>query len=252
MTEVRWDGGVRSLTAGQERETCPLVVLLPGLGAMGYLVDTLAACGRWTSSFLLDVPGFGRRPPRPCPPEVPAIAATVAGWLDLVAGDRPVVLVGHSTAAQAALHVAVDRPGRVRALVLMGPTFPPEQRRFPPLARACLRDLPRENIGLVPAVLPYYLRGGVDLARMVRSAQRDRPEDVIPAVRCPTLLVRGVHDTFAHQEWLDRLTAAARDGWSVTAPGAHTFPFRRGELTGELIARAAHRAGLTVHPDRSW
>jgi pimeloyl-ACP methyl ester carboxylesterase len=245
VPEVRWDGGVRSLAAGQERADGPLVVLLPGLGALGYLVDTLAACGGWARSYLLDVPGFGHRPPRPCPPEVPAIAATVSRWLDLVDGDLPVVLVGHSTAAQAALHVAAERPDRVRALVAMGLTFPPEQRRFPPLARAALRDLPRENVGLVPAVLPYYLRGGADLVRMVRSGQQDRPEEVIEAVRCPTLLVRGVHDTFAHQEWIDRLTAAAPDGWSVTAPGAHTFPFGRGELTAELIARAAHRAGLT-------
>jgi pimeloyl-ACP methyl ester carboxylesterase len=246
VPEVRWDGGVRSLTAGPERADGPLVVLLPGLGALGYLVDTLVACGRWARSCLLDVPGFGHRPPRTCSPEVSDIAATVSRWLDLAAEDRSVVLAGHSTAAQAALHVAVARPDRVRALVLLGPTFPPAQRRFLPLARACLGDLPRENLGLVPAVLPYYLRGGADLVRMVRSAQRDRPEDVITAVGCPTLLIRGVHDTFAPKEWVDHLTATAPDGWSVTAPGAHTFPFHRGELTAELLARAAHRAGLTV------
>lgn len=242
---ARWDGGVRSLSAGGPRGG-PVVALVPGLGALGYLSDTLTACGAWGRAFLLDLPGFGHPPPRPCPPEVPAIAGALSRWLDAVAGDDPVVLVGHSTGAQAALRAAAERPDRVRALVLLGPTFPPRQRRLPALVRAAARDLARERLVLVPVVLPYYLRGGPrGLAAMVRSAQRDEPERAIPRVRCPVLLVRGEQDTFATREWVDRLAAAAPDGEAVTIPGAaHTFPYRRGGLTAGLIAHTARRAGL--------
>lgn len=174
-----------------------------------------------------------------------AVADTVEAWLDVVAGDARVVLVGHSTGAQAALHVAVRRPDRVGSLVLMGPTFPPEQRRFPGLFREYASNSRHEPPGLLPVTVPYYVRGGRrELTRFIRSAHRDEPERVIPDVRCPTLLIRGEQDRFAPQTWVDRLTAAAPDAWSAVTPGAHAFPFRHGGLTASLIAQAARRAGL--------
>ncbi|MGW0521698.1 alpha/beta fold hydrolase [Crossiella sp. NPDC003009] len=235
----RWDEvagtRVRSLTAG---ERGPVVVLVPGLGALGYLHDTLAGCGAWARAFLLDVPGFGERGPLACPAELGAVAGTVAAWLD-VPGE-PVVLVGHSTGAQAALRAAVDRPDRVRSLVLLGPTFPPEQRRLPGLFRGYLRSSRHEPLGLLPVTAPYYLRGGPRrIARFVRSAQRDRPEQLITRVGCPVLLARGEQDGFAPQDWLDRLAAAAPDAVSRTLPGAHAFPYGQGGLTSRLIAEAA-------------
>ncbi len=239
----RWDEvagrRVRSLEAGREHASGPLVAVVPGLGALGYLMDAVDACAADARTFLLDVPGFGRRGPRACPPEVPAIAETVSAWLARVA-DRPVVLAGHSTGAQAALHVAAAHPDRVSALVLLGPTFPPENRVLGGLARAFVRNSRHEPPGLLPATAPYYLRGGPSaLTRFIRSAQRDEPERVITGVRCPVLLARGEHDAFAPRPWLDRLTAAAPDGRSTTVPGAHTFPFRRGRLTADLILGAA-------------
>ncbi len=241
---VRWDASVRSLEAGADR-TGPPVVIVPGLGALGYLFDTLAGCGGWARSFLLDVPGFGHRPPRPCRSGVVPVADAVGAWLDLVTGDERVVLVGHSTGAQAVLHVAARRPDRVGALVLMGPTFPPEQRRLPGLLRAYAANSRHEPPGLLPVTVPYYVRGGRrELTRFVRSAQRDEPERVIRDVRCPTLLVRGERDGFAPQPWVDRLTAAAPEAWQAVVPGAHTFPYRRGGLTAALIAQAARRADL--------
>lgn len=241
----RWDGDVRSLAAGREHTGRPPVVIVPGLGALGYLMDTLAGCAGWAPSFLLDLPGFGHRSPPPHAAELPAVVDAVAGWLDVVADRTPVVLVGHSTGAQAALHVAVRQPERVRALVLMGPTFPPEQRRLRGLVRGYVRNSRHEPVGLLPVTMPYYVRGGPRaVATMLRSAQRDRPEDTITGVGCPTLLVRGARDAFAPAPWLDRLAAAAPDGRLVTVPGAHTFPFRRGGLTAALIAETARRAGV--------
>lgn len=227
---------VRSLRAGWQHEDRADVVLVPGLGALGYLVDTLAGCGGWSSAHLLDVPGFGHRAARVCPAEVGAVADAVAGWIKEVVG-APVVLVGHSTGAQAALRVAAAQPELVRSLVLLGPTFPPEQRTAKGLFRAYVANSRREPTGLWPATVPDYLRGGPrEIARFIRSAQQDEPERVITQVGCPVLLARGEHDAFAPQPWVDRLTAAAPDGRSRVVPGAHTFPFRRGGMTAQLIA----------------
>lgn len=243
----RWDTvaghPVRSLVAGDHHQEGTIVVVVPGLGAVGYLLDTLVGCGAWARSYLLDVPGFGHRAPRPCAPEIPAIAETVSAWLDVVAPGAGVVLAGHSTGAQVALHVAVARPDRVRGLALLGPTFPPEQRDLAGAARAAVHTLPREQAGVVGATVPYYLRAGLGaMTRFVRSAQRDEPERLASRVSCPPLVARGEHDGFSPQDWVDRLAATA-GGWSVTVPGAHTFPFRQGGLTAGLIAEAAHNAG---------
>ncbi|WP_199441991.1 alpha/beta fold hydrolase [Umezawaea beigongshangensis] len=237
---VRWTdvGGlpVRSLVAGRRRAPEPEVVVVPGLGALGYLLDTVAGCGARTRSHLLDVPGFGHRGPR-APARIPALAGVVAGWLDAVA-DAPVVLVGHSTGAQVALRVAAEHPSAVASLVLLGPTFPPSLRGVPALVGAFLRTAPHERLRELPSVLPYYARGGpLALARMIRSGQRDEPEAVIERVSCPVLVVRGKHDACSPRSWTERLAAAA-GGRAVTVPGAHAFPHGRGGLTSALIAGA--------------
>ena len=236
----RWDRvgarQFRSLQAGWWHGDRPDVVLVPGLGALGYLVDTLSACGSGARTHLLDVPGFGHRRARVCRAGIGSVAEAVAGWLDEVPRG-PVVLVGHSTGAQVALHVAAARPELVRSLVLLGPTFPPEQRALGPVVRAFVRNFVHESPAVVPATVPDYLRGGPgEITRFIRSAQRDEPEQVIGEVRCPVLLARGEHDAFAPQPWVERLAAAARDGRSEVVEGAHTFPFRRGAMTARLVA----------------
>jgi pimeloyl-ACP methyl ester carboxylesterase len=228
---------VRSLRAGGDAGEAP-VVLIPGLGALGYFVDTLHGCAAWTQAALLDVPGFGHRRPRPCAPVLLDIAALVAGWLRSVC-DRPVVLVGHSTGAQVALHAARAVPSRVAALVLAGPTFPPVLRRPAPLVRAALSDVRHESVGLVPVAGPYYVRGGpTPLLRLIRSAQHDRPEDLITSVSCPVTVIRGQRDPFCPAPWAAALAASAPNGRLVTVPGPHIFPYGRGGLTAAVIARA--------------
>ncbi|GAA1500342.1 alpha/beta fold hydrolase [Streptomyces bangladeshensis] len=118
---ARWDQvaghWVRSLQTGG-RPGAPPVVLVPGLGALGYLIDILEGCGACSRSFLLDVPGFGHRRPRAvCPPRIPALAETVSAWLAAVARE-PVVVAGHSRGAQVARRGAADHPETVCSLVL--------------------------------------------------------------------------------------------------------------------------------------
>ncbi len=234
MTHRVGRGRVRALAAGTDRPDRRPVVLLPGLGAPGYLVDTLHGCAASTASFLLDVPGFGSES-LACEPELDATIEVVTQWLGDVL-DEPTVLFGHSTAAQVALAVAARRPELVGALVLAGPTFPPPLRRLGRLSGALLRDLVHESPAALPGTVPYYLRAGPRrLLRFVKSAQRDEPERVMPLVRCPVRVVRGRHDTLSPSGWAQSLADAAPRGSLITVPGPHTFPATSGGLTSRLI-----------------
>lgn len=239
---------VRSLEAGGGDHT---VVLVPGLGAVGYMKDVMAGCSAWARTFLLDVPGFGHRPPRPCAPEVAAIAELVGEWLRVVPGG-PVVLAGHSSGAQVALRVAASAPERVRALALLSPTFPPRQRSLPRMVPPFLGTALHEPLGVLAATVPYYVRGGpAAVLRFIRSAQADTPEYVIGRVGCPVLVARGVLDRLCPKPWADGLAITAPRGRSVAVPGAHAFPFRHGGLTASLIAELAAQAPIRPSSWRS-
>ncbi|MFI8194276.1 alpha/beta fold hydrolase [Streptomyces sp. NPDC085946] len=213
------------------------VVMLPGLGAPGYLLRTLERCARSGPVRLLDVPGFGDPSGQACPETLGPLADTVARWLATVP-RAPVVLAGHSTGAQVALRAAVRVPERVRALVLLAPTFPPRLRRMPPLLAAFARTAVHESPGVVPAVLPSYLKAGPRrLLNCIRSAQADTPEEVVAEVACPVTVVAGERDALCPPDWIDHLALRAGSGRAVLVPGAHSFPHPYPSVTADLLAR---------------
>ncbi|MEU0060141.1 alpha/beta hydrolase [Streptomyces sp. NPDC006334] len=215
------------------------VVVVPGLGAPGYLLRTVECCARSGPARLLDVPGFGDPSGPVCSEEVGAIADTVARWLAAVP-RAAVVLAGHSTGAQAALHATVQVPERVRALVLLGPTFPPRLRRMQPLFGAFARTAVHEVPSVVPAVLPSYLKAGPRrLLTCIRSGQADAPEDVVSAVTCPVTVVAGEHDALCPPEWVEHLARRARRGRGVLVPGAHAFPHPHPAVTAALVGQVS-------------
>ena len=222
---------VRTLVAGAPRPAVPELAVVPGLGALGYLLPAVRACAAWTRVHLLDVPGFGDRRTARLPADLASIAQTLRAWLEQAA---PVVLVGHSTGAQAALRVAASDPHLVRGVVLAGVTFPPQARRPLPLLARVLRTLPHERPGELPAVLPYYLRGAARLPELLRTALADRPEDVVRAVSVPLLVLRGRHDHLCPQPWAEQL--AARGALAVV-PGGHNAPYTQPVATSEALRR---------------
>jgi pimeloyl-ACP methyl ester carboxylesterase len=103
------------------------------------------------------------------------MAVALAHWLEATE-RRDVVLLGHSTGAQAVLKTAQLIPELIRGLVLAGLTLNPDARTVPALLRRAIRTLPHEVPAELPAVIPSYIAsGGRPLLRLIRSAIADRP-----------------------------------------------------------------------------
>lgn len=204
------------------------VVVVPGLGAVGYLHRFAAAVrARGARCTVLDLPGL-RRGSLVCDPTVQGLGAAAAEHVLGLGGER-LVLLGHSTGAQAALDATLRlEPFRhLDGLVLVGPTVAPTQRSLPRLAaRACVayrRDSLRELV-----VAAELARAPQAVFQLVRSAVADRPEVAISRVRTAVTVTAGGADTLAPRWWRELLVAQAvraaarRD---VELPGSHNNPF---------------------------
>lgn len=243
--DVRWhlagDRPVRSLVTGRPRAGVPEVVVVPGLGALGYLVPMVHACAAWTRVTLLDLPGFGHPTTAPLPADLATVARALTAWLHEVV-DAPVVLLGHSTGAQSALRATVAAPDAVAQLVLAGATFPPRARTAGALLRGAARTLVHEQPAQAAAVAPYYLRGRGRLSELLRSALADHPEEALDAVQPPVLVLRGQRDRLCPQDWARELAARTPGGRLVVLPAAHNFPWTFPVETSRLLEEAAPAA----------
>lgn len=238
---------MRSLVVGDGASgTRPLVCILPGLGLPFYTLRTARALvARGIDCTVLDLPGFGSDRPWPTRPNIHAIGLTAARWLESEAPDRPVVVLGHSTGAQAALTAVFSLSTRRRrlSLVMAGPTFAPQHRRVPRLALstplAYRNDPPIE---LDPADI---YRGRTGIVAILQGGLRDAPEQRIVHVATPVTLTAGVHDAYAPVEWLDRLATAARSAPCVRTSllgGSHNNLYTHPDEVADLVLLAAHDA----------
>jgi len=227
------------LVAGTPTEL-PEVVLLPGLGAPGYLAPWVRQIAGWTRATVLDLPGWRWGRATACRPTVAGVGTAVARWLT-EHDRRDVVLLGHSTGAQAASLTSLLVGDRLTGLVLAGPTFDPAARSVAALLRRAAPTLAHERPAELPAVLPSYLHsGGVGLLRFIVDGLRDRPEDRVGRSPAPVLVMTGERDGFAPPAWARQLAALA-DGRCVILPGAHNacFPY---PVQADAALREAVRA----------
>lgn len=226
---------VRLLVAGAVT-VLPEVVLIAGLGAPGYLAPWVDRIGRWTRATVLDLPGWRWGRARTCEPTLAGVSEATARWLT-EQDRRGVVLVGHSTGAQAALRTALLVPDRVAGLVLAGPTFDPAARTVGRLLRRAAGTLIHERPAELPAVLPSYLHGGPGVLRFLMDALPDRPEERIGQLRVPLLVMTGERDGFAPPSWANRL-AGLGGGRCTVLPGAHNACFPYPELADAALREA--------------
>ena len=115
-------GQIEYRQAGRSR---PTHVLLHGIGSgsASWLLQYEAALASVDVGLLAwEAPGYGASSPvLPEHPDAGDYASRLWAWLDALGMNEPVTLVGHSLGALMAARAAVQRPDRVRQLVLLSP-----------------------------------------------------------------------------------------------------------------------------------
>jgi 2-hydroxy-6-oxonona-2,4-dienedioate hydrolase len=226
------------------------VVIVHGLGAASDVQVPIATeLATDHPVYLPDLPGFGRSPGGPVGEGPPELADALADWLT-VTGLTPAMLIANSAGCQVLIHLAVRHPRTVDRMVLQGPTVDVRARRAGSQALRLGID------GLLEhrTVLRVQARGvrQAGLRRLRRTAARlleDRPEDLLPRVEAPLLVVRGSRDLLVTRRWAERVAALAPRGELVTVQGGpHALVYSRprelAEVVRPFLDRSSNPAGI--------
>lgn len=219
------------------RSGTPNVILLPGLALSGhYVLPVGAELAHRFPVHVPNLPGHVRDSRDRAALDVPELGDVVADWLQRHALG-PAVLVANSMGCQIAVETAARHPDQVSHLVLEGPTIDAE-------ARGLLRQLGRvllagrrEPMSLGPLQLVDWITMGPrGVIGTVRHTFAHRVEERIPAVRCPTLVVRGALDPIVPQRWAEQLVAGLPRAQVVVIPQAgHALPYSHPRELAALV-----------------
>jgi 2-hydroxy-6-oxonona-2,4-dienedioate hydrolase len=215
----------------------PTVVLVHGLVVSSrYMVPIAEQLAPYCCAYAPDLPGFGKSDRPGHVLDIAEMADALAAWMGAAALDRA-MLLGNSIGCQVIVDFALRYPERIERAVLAGPTMDPRGRPFPKLAARWLLDLTRESLSFRAVMAPDYLAAGPRRAVCtLRYALQDRIEEKLPAVRVPTLVVRGNRDPIVPQRWAAEVAQLLPAGKLVVIPGAaHTVNYTAPEALARVV-----------------
>jgi pimeloyl-ACP methyl ester carboxylesterase len=221
--EISVAGHAGHVFASRERAggSAPAVVLIHGIGASHrYLRRLHRLLAGSMETYSIDLPGFGATPRPANTLSIAAHARYILGAMEQL-GVPEFVLVGHSMGTQFATEAALQEPGRISNLVLMGPVVDPKRGTVAQQALALGRDcLLYESPSSNALVFTDYLRcGPVWYLKNLRLMMEYPMEQKITGVSAPVLVVRGANDPVADADWSRRLAGLARRGKLLPVPG---------------------------------
>jgi pimeloyl-ACP methyl ester carboxylesterase len=230
------------------------IVHVHGFAVSGrYLLPTARALASRATTFVPDLPGYGRSAGWGHALGIPSLAWALLEILDALALPRA-VLVGNSMGCPVSLEVAHGAPERVAGIVLASPAGGVHNQ---PLGRALAqlaRDAVREHPRMVRVVLPDYLRfGPLNALHLFGELARFPSLERVLRTPVPTLAVIGTRDPLMPPLWrvqeIGRL--APPDLTIVTIEGAaHAMNFSHpGELS-HVIACWLDGREVTDDPDQ--
>lgn len=215
----------------------PPVALVHGIGVSGrYLLPTARGLAPTHRALVPDLPGFGRSPRPPRRLGIGGLADVLDRWLEHVEVGR-CPLLANSFGCQVLVELAVRRPERVSALVLVGPTIDAAARSFPRQLGRLLADCAIEPPRLLPIVaLDYSIfmaKGGLPL---ILEMLRDPVEERLPSVQAPALVVRGGRDRIVPQRWTEQVAETLPRGELLVIESApHAVNYAAPEALAEAV-----------------
>ena len=216
----------------------PAIVLIHGIGVSHrYLRRLHGLLAVSADTYPIDLPGFGATPRPERTLTVAENATYILGALEQL-GVLEFVLVGHSMGAQFAIEAALQQPGRVSELVLMGPVVDSERRTVAQQALSLgLDSLFFESPSSNALVFSDYLRcGPLWYLKTLRVMMGYPTEQKIAGVSAPVLVLRGAKDPVASADWCRVLADLAGQGDLLEVEGSgHVVQHNRSVEVGGAI-----------------
>lgn len=252
----------------------PPVVLVHGAAAHAHWWDVLLP--RLLPGWRLiapDLRGHGESDWAEPPYLIEHFYEDLRGLLDvLVPPPRPVVLIGHSMGGRVAAWYAVHHPERVRGLALLDARMaelkpgkvdqwrgagvgkgPRRSYATRAEALAAFRLIPAEP-GVEAAVMAALAEHAVGerapgqwalrFDREVLSLEASRLAgvlDMLPKIRCPTLVLKGAESSVTSEQECAALAAAVDDCTVSVLPGGHHFLLAHPAAVGAALCRFLER-----------
>jgi 2-hydroxy-6-oxonona-2,4-dienedioate hydrolase len=224
-------------TWGREGGGGPVLVMVHGLVVAGSMLapsaERLAGSVRVLAP---DLPGYGRSRESAGAVSVPSLASDLLEWA-AGAQVRRALWLGVSFGCQVLTEVALRRPDLVERMVLVAPTVDPTARTVPRILRRWQQESSTQSTALKRLLLADYARAGARRAAgTVRAALRDRPEQRLPHLTAPTLVVRGTADPITTAAWAQEVTRLLPRGRLVTVPEApHAMTFDAPDALADAV-----------------
>lgn len=216
------------------------------------MLPTAARLAHRATTYVPDLPGYGRSPAWGGALGIPNLAFALLGVLDGLGLDR-VVLVGNSMGGPVSLEVAHQAPDRVAALVLASPAGGVHNQPFARALTQLARDAVRESPAMARTAVPDYLRfGPVATLQLFSELVRFPSLERMLRTPVPTLAVVGTRDPLmpppARVREVGRLTPPHVDV-VVLEGAAHAMNFSHpGELSHAISCWLDGRE-ITDDPD---
>ncbi|MFF0505280.1 alpha/beta fold hydrolase [Streptomyces fimicarius] len=251
IKKIRIDGrSVNVSCTGDASGPGPLVLLMAG-GGDG--LETMAPLGKAVSEksrvCSYDRLGEGASDKPDGPQSIDDSSAILTSVLDRLAGDRPVVLAGHSLGGHLAARYASAHPDRIKGLVLLDATVPT-------LTADISRTIPASATGV-----PARLR-----AQAIAVNKGENPEQLViadgevrPAGDIPVEILQHASQYAEVPEYgpaLERMWSAGQEKWRLlsdnsklsTAPGSgHYIHVDRPDLATAAIRRVTAEAASAAN-----
>lgn len=221
-------------TRGRRRN----IILVHGLGVSSrYMVPLAEELAKTSNVFTIDLPGFGRSHNTNRILTLAETADVLSQYISNLNVDNP-ILVGNSYGCQVIIECETRHANPSHRIVLIGPTIDGTRRTWWQQVIGFIVNLQYERaLKQAPLITKDYVEcGTVRFIKTFYYALKDRPEEKLPRLSNPILILRGEHDSLVSQKWVDQLAQGLRHGTMVVIKNrGHALNYNAVRMTAAQI-----------------